>query len=34
MYVTELIWLLYVLFLVALAGFMLFFASRVRAKEE
>lgn len=34
MYVTELIWLLYVLFLVVLAAFMFFFVSRVRAREE
>ena len=34
MYITELIWLLYLLFMIALAGFMLYFGSRVRAKEE
>jgi flagellar basal body-associated protein FliL len=34
MYVTELIWLLYVLLVLVMAGFMFWFASRVRAKED
>ena len=34
MYITELIWLLYSLYLVALAAFMLYFGRKVRAKGD
>ena len=34
MYVTELIWWLYLVLVVVLAGFLLYFGHAVRAKEE